>query len=129
MLHSFGNHSLGKTKDENLTASETGNSPEAVIKHYRAMVRNADVTRYWGLVPRNVSLGNASKLRPQPARGRRLPKPVASLRFIILGFIHDPRGPRARMESCFSPGPIHITPGTLSNVATKWRQTERGARI
>ena len=47
---------LGKTKDENLTASEMGNSPEVIIKHYRALVRDADVTRYWHLAPGNVQL-------------------------------------------------------------------------
>ena len=31
-----------------------GNSPEVIIKHYRALVREADVTRYWHLVPKNV---------------------------------------------------------------------------
>lgn len=54
MRHSFGSYFLAKTKDENLTASEVGNSPEVVIKHYRALVRDADVTRYWGIVPGNV---------------------------------------------------------------------------
>jgi hypothetical protein len=54
MRHSFGSYFLGKTKDENLTASEMGNSPEVIIKHYRTLVRQADVTRYWGLAPENV---------------------------------------------------------------------------
>jgi site-specific recombinase XerD len=54
MRHSFGSYFLGKTKDENLTASEMGNSPEVIIKHYRALVRDADVTRYWRLAPDNV---------------------------------------------------------------------------
>ena len=54
MRHSFGSYFLGKTKDENLTASEMGNSPEVIIKHYRALVREADVTRYWHLAPENV---------------------------------------------------------------------------
>ncbi|HWD91731.1 MAG TPA: hypothetical protein VG938_05205 [Verrucomicrobiae bacterium] len=43
MRHSFGSYFLGKTKDENLTASEMGNSPEVIIKHYRALVREAAV--------------------------------------------------------------------------------------
>ena len=46
MRHSFGSYFLGKTKDENLTASEMCNSPEVIIKHYRAIVRDAEVTRY-----------------------------------------------------------------------------------
>lgn len=54
MRHSFGSYFLGKTKDENLTASEMGNSPEVIIKHYRALVRDADVTRYWSVAPENV---------------------------------------------------------------------------
>ena len=54
MRHSFGSYFLGKTKDENLTASEMGNSPEVIIKHYRAIVRDADVRRYWGVAPGNV---------------------------------------------------------------------------
>jgi integrase len=54
MRHSFGSYFLGKTKDENLTASEMGNSPEVIIKHYRALVRDADVTRYWCIAPANV---------------------------------------------------------------------------
>jgi len=54
MRHSFGSYFLGKTKDENLTASEMGNSPEVIIKHYRALVREADVTRYWHFAPENV---------------------------------------------------------------------------
>jgi integrase len=52
--HSFGSYFLGKTKDENLTASEMGNSPEVIIKHYRALVRDADVARYWRITPENV---------------------------------------------------------------------------
>src|ERR1035437_4291425 len=54
MRHSFGSYFLGKTKDENLTASEMGNSPEVIIKHYRALVREAEIGRYWHLAPENV---------------------------------------------------------------------------
>jgi len=60
MRHSFGSYFLGKTKDENLTASEMGNSPEVIIKHYRALVRDADVTRYWRLAPGDLHEGSAS---------------------------------------------------------------------
>jgi len=55
---------LGKTKDENLTASEMGNSPEVIIKHYRALVRDADVTRYWHLAPGNVQLDSTTPTLP-----------------------------------------------------------------
>ena len=54
MRHSFGSYFLGKSKDENLTASEMGNSPDVIIKHYRALVREAEVVRYWGTMPENA---------------------------------------------------------------------------
>ncbi len=65
MRHSFGSYFLGKTKDENLTASEMGNSPEVIIRHYRALVRDADVTWYWRVEPGNVQGERAST--PTPA--------------------------------------------------------------
>lgn len=64
MRHSFGSYFLGKTKDENLTASEMGNSPEVIIKHYRALVRGSDVARYWGLAPVNVQTESPGKPMP-----------------------------------------------------------------
>jgi integrase len=66
MRHSFGSYFLGKTKDENLTASEMGNSPEVVIKHYRALVRDADVVRYWRTVPENVEEESSSVPTAEP---------------------------------------------------------------
>lgn len=54
MRHSFSSYFLGKTKNENLTASEMGNSPKVIIKHYRALVRDAEVTWYWHIAPENV---------------------------------------------------------------------------
>jgi integrase len=54
MRHSFGSYFLGKTKDENLTASEMGNSPGVVIRHYRAVVRDTAVTGYWQICPKTV---------------------------------------------------------------------------
>ncbi len=63
--HSFASYFLGKSKDENLTASEMGNSPGVIINHYRALVRDADVTQYWRLVPGNVQEDIASRpMRP-----------------------------------------------------------------
>jgi integrase len=54
MRHSFGSYFLGRTKDENLTASEMGNSPGVVVRHYRAIVKEADVVEYWGITPTNI---------------------------------------------------------------------------
>ena len=67
MRHSFGSYFLGKTKDENLTASEMGNSPGVVIKHYRALVLDADITRYWGVGPSNVEEDSAGTPTPSKA--------------------------------------------------------------
>lgn len=53
--HSFGSYHLAKYKNENLTASEMGNSPEIIVRHYRAVVEDAsETTRFWGLNPKNV---------------------------------------------------------------------------
>jgi integrase len=65
MRHSFGSYLLGKTKDENLTASEMGNSPEVIIKHYRAVVRDADVMRYWRVAPGNVQVREEHASAPE----------------------------------------------------------------
>jgi len=54
MRHSFGSYFLAKTKDENLTASEMGNSPGVVFRHYRAVVKDADVAEYWRITPANI---------------------------------------------------------------------------
>ncbi|HIL68586.1 MAG TPA: site-specific integrase, partial [Verrucomicrobia bacterium] len=49
--HSFGSYFLAKTKDENLTAKEMGNSPQIMHKHYRAVVKTGEADKYWKLVP------------------------------------------------------------------------------
>ena len=64
MRHSFGSYFLGKTKDENLTASEMGNSPEVIIKHYLTIARDADVARYWRIAPGNLQEKSASTAVP-----------------------------------------------------------------
>jgi integrase len=51
MRHSFGSYFYAKTKEENRTAAEMGNSPAVVFKHYRALIRNGDENRYWAIKP------------------------------------------------------------------------------
>ena len=51
MRHSFGSYFYAKTKEENRTAAEMGNSPAVVFKHYRALVRNGDEHKYWKINP------------------------------------------------------------------------------
>ena len=54
MRHSFGSYFLGKTKDEKLTACEMGNSADVVVRHYRALVKDADVAAYWDITPETI---------------------------------------------------------------------------
>jgi hypothetical protein len=42
------------TKDENLTASEMGNSPGVVVRHYRAVNKDAEAAEYWSIRPTNL---------------------------------------------------------------------------
>ena len=51
MRHSFGSYFFAKSKNENLTASEMGNSPAMVFQHYRALVKESDSLEYWSLRP------------------------------------------------------------------------------
>jgi hypothetical protein len=54
MRHSFGSYFLAKTKGENLTASEMGNSPAVVFRHCRGR-QDVEVADYWRIVPTSVS--------------------------------------------------------------------------
>lgn len=54
LRHSFGSYFFAKTKNETLTAAEMGNSPLIVHKHYRALVREPEVVRFWALTPPQV---------------------------------------------------------------------------
>lgn len=51
LRHSFGSYFFSKTKNENLTAAEMGNSPGMVFKHYRAIVKDKATQAYWKLRP------------------------------------------------------------------------------
>ncbi|CAN5830018.1 hypothetical protein BH09VER1_BH09VER1_47310 [soil metagenome] len=53
--HAFGSYHLARHKNENLTASEMGNSPDVIIKHYRAVIDEPrDIEAYWNLTPKNI---------------------------------------------------------------------------
>lgn len=54
--HSFGSYYFGRTKNENATATEMGNSPAMVYKHYREVVRPAAVEQYWNILPAGEAL-------------------------------------------------------------------------
>ena len=51
LRHSFGSFFYARTKNENLTAAEMGNTPQVIFKHYRALVKPREVARYWEIVP------------------------------------------------------------------------------
>jgi len=51
MRHSFGSYFYAKTKNENLTAAEMGNSPAMVFRHYPALVRAEEVVTWWQIMP------------------------------------------------------------------------------
>jgi integrase len=54
MRHSFATYFLAHNKDENLTASQMGNSPSVVHQHYKALVKDKDAQEYWKVSPRNL---------------------------------------------------------------------------
>ena len=54
MRHSFGSYFFAKMRDENLTASEMGNSPGVIFRHYRALVKDTDAAEYWSLNQKTV---------------------------------------------------------------------------
>ena len=51
LRHSFGSYFYARTKNENLTAAEMGNTPQVIFKHYRALVKPREVERYWEIQP------------------------------------------------------------------------------
>lgn len=41
-------------KDENLTASEMGNSPEVIFRNYCGVIKDTDVAEYWDIKLKTV---------------------------------------------------------------------------
>lgn len=52
--HSFGSYHYELHRNENLTASEMGNSPAVIFRHYRNLVSPADAEGYFSITPLNV---------------------------------------------------------------------------
>jgi integrase len=54
LRHSFGSYHYERHRNEQLTASEMGNSPAVIFRHYRSIVSPADAKRYFSITPRNL---------------------------------------------------------------------------
>ena len=52
--HSFGSYHYEFHRNEQLTASEMGNSPAVIFRHYRNLVSPADAKLYWTIAPGNL---------------------------------------------------------------------------
>jgi integrase len=63
MRHSFASYFYGRTKNINLTAAESGNSPRIVERHYKGLAREAEVKAYWAILP----AGAITNVVPMPA--------------------------------------------------------------
>ena len=68
LRHSFGTFHFHQQKNENLTATEMGNTRDTVVKWYKApIVSKADVKAYWEITPAVVAAWAASNgLAPPP---------------------------------------------------------------
>lgn len=80
LRHSFGSYHYEQHRNEQLTASEMGNSPAMIFRHYRDLVRPADAKLYFSITPRNLDrlirkrLGDSIKVAAQEgSEGRRVP--------------------------------------------------------
>jgi hypothetical protein len=51
LRHGFGSFFYARTKNENLTAAEMGNTPQMIFKHYRALVKAKEVELFWKIQP------------------------------------------------------------------------------
>jgi len=51
LRHTFGSFHYAQHRNENLTASEMGNSPDVVFRHYRSVVSAESAKLFWGIVP------------------------------------------------------------------------------
>jgi hypothetical protein len=51
LRHTFGSNFLATTQNENRCAVEMGNTPDVVVRHYRARVKPLDAARFWAIRP------------------------------------------------------------------------------
>lgn len=68
LRHSFGSYFYAKSRNEDLTAAEMGNSPAMVHKHYKEVVKGRATDDYWSIRPKADEGGNTPEspaTRPQ----------------------------------------------------------------
>ncbi len=51
LRHTFGSFHYAQHRNENLTASEMGNSPDVVFRHYRSVVSADSAKLFWSILP------------------------------------------------------------------------------
>ena len=54
MRHTFGSYYVELTQDLAKTALEMGNSPEIILRNYRAIVCPDDCKAFWALTPETI---------------------------------------------------------------------------
>ena len=54
LRHSFGSYHYELDRNEQLTASELGNSPAVIFRHYRNLVSPVDAKLYFSITPRSL---------------------------------------------------------------------------
>jgi integrase len=64
LRHSFGSYHLELHRNEQLTASEMGNSPGVIFRHYRSLVSGDDARRYFELTPAGAEQRAGGPLEP-----------------------------------------------------------------
>ncbi len=67
LRHSFGSYFYAKTKNEDLTAAEMGNSPAMVHRHYKELVKPKTAEEFWSIRPQPITEEASTNSKTQSA--------------------------------------------------------------